>query len=179
MRTAMSRPSVSDPSRYLPPAANHCGPIGVEPTSLPPMTPPFETTSIFFPPTVTWSSTCVLFGPVCATWWAYTEAKLHARTIRMKTASEANATWFRRRRRQLAIHRAVQRRLLLQLGDLRVRRLVVEVRVVVVVLLRDPGAVQQHVEPVERMRVVLEPVGEADLSFRRLVADRRPVDRGV
>ena len=64
-------------------------------------------------------------------------------------------------------------------GDLRVDGRVVVVRVVVVVRLRDPVAVQQDVDPVERVRVVLEPVGEADLSLRRLVADRRPVDGGV
>ena len=66
----MSRPRVSAPSTYLPPAANHSGPTGVEATSFPFSTPPFETTSILWPFTVIWSSTCVLFGPVCATWRA-------------------------------------------------------------------------------------------------------------
>ena len=42
--------------------------------------------------------------------------------------------------------------------------------------LGDAVAVEQDVEPVDRARVVLEPVGEADLRLGRLVADRREVD---
>src|SRR5438105_2826695 len=53
----------------------------------------------------------------------------------------------------------------------------VEVRVVRVVRRRNRVSVEQ-VEPVERVRVVLDPVGKTDLRPRLLLADRRPVAAG-
>ncbi len=69
--------------------------------------------------------------------------------------------------------------LLVQLVDQPVRIREVRIGVVVVVRLRDALPVEEHVEPVARVRVVLVPVGVHDLRLVRLVADRREVDAVV
>src|ERR1700693_2640510 len=71
----------------------------------------------------------------------------------------------------LGVDRAAQRGLLPQGRDLRVDGRIVEGSVVAVVERRDAVAVQQRVEPVERVRVVLVGVREPDLRLRLLVAD--------
>jgi hypothetical protein len=71
----------------LPPAAPHCGAIGIEATSLPLITPHCETTSICRPLTATLSRTCWSSGPLCATYRAYSGAAAHAATTTKKKKS--------------------------------------------------------------------------------------------
>ncbi len=91
-RTARSRPFWSAPSRNLP---CQVGPIG---------RPLTETTSFSSPPTLTLSVTWLSFGPVCATWSAYSGAQKQRITMIANSAPKASATLLRRRRRRASLY---------------------------------------------------------------------------
>src|SRR4051794_9765491 len=88
----MSRPFVSAPRKKRP---CHVGPIGL---------PSGETTSFFFPPTVTVSVRWFLYGSVWATWFAHRGAARHPATITTKSAPKASAALLRRSRRKASRH---------------------------------------------------------------------------
>src|SRR3954470_16906396 len=88
----MSRPFVSAPRKKRP---RHVGPIGL---------PSGDTTSFFFPPTVTVSVRWFLNGSVWATWFAHRGAARHPATITTKSAPKASADLLRRNRRSASRH---------------------------------------------------------------------------
>ena len=81
-----SRPWASAPRKKC---ASHVGPIG---------RPSRPTTGTAFPPTSTFSVTCVSCGEVSATRWAHSGAASDAATIASSTASDASAPRSRRSR---------------------------------------------------------------------------------
>ena len=74
----------------MPPAANHCGPIG---------TPSGATTYFDLAPSLSVPVRLLVSGSVCATWFAHSGAASEIVTSTRNSAPNASATLFRRSRR--------------------------------------------------------------------------------